>query len=80
MIRQFVWSLNWRFFKKINRSENRGVGQFLPLNSNNAVLYRSSKYFETSKYHTKQRYLNLTVKTDPPLENDLKFSYTISSQ
>ena len=31
------------------------MGQSLPLNSNNAVLYRISKHFETLKFHTKQR-------------------------
>ena len=30
--------------------QKRGVGQCLPLNSNNAVLYEISKYFKTSKF------------------------------
>ena len=41
------------------------VGQFLLLNSNNAVLYRISKHFESLKLHLKQGYLNLTAKIDP---------------
>ena len=43
------------------------MGQYLPSNSNNAILYGISKDFETSKFYTKQRYLNLTANTDPRL-------------
>ena len=51
-----------------------GMGQYLPVNSNHAVLYGIEKYFETSKFHSKQRYLNLTAKIDP-LQTNLKKKY-----
>ena len=34
-------------------------------------MYGISKFRIASKFHTKQRYLNLTVKTDPPLTKTL---------